>query len=68
MKLEKAKEHYLVLLRREWAEDGELAISQPSNSIDKNTNIVSSDKLKKTVNQEKSQLRIFFPKLRKVKI
>lgn len=68
MKLEKAKEHYLVRLSREWAEDGELAISQPSNSIDKNTNIVSSDKLKKTVNQEKSQLRIFFPKLRKVKI
>lgn len=67
LKLEKAKEHYLVRLSREWAEDGELAISQPSNSIDKNTNIVSSDKLKKTVNQEKSQLRIFFPKLRKMK-
>uniref|UniRef100_F6GYE1 Uncharacterized protein n=1 Tax=Vitis vinifera TaxID=29760 RepID=F6GYE1_VITVI len=67
LKLEKAKEHYLVLLRREWAEDGELAISQPSNSIDKNTKIVSSDKPKKTVNREKSQLRIFFPKLKKMK-
>ncbi|KAJ9697299.1 hypothetical protein PVL29_009199 [Vitis rotundifolia] len=47
LKFEKAKEHYLVRLRREWAEDGELAVSQPSDSIDKNTNIVSSDKPKK---------------------
>ena len=68
LKLEKAKEHYLVRLRREWAEDSELANCQPNNSIDENANLVSSYKPKKTVIPEKSPLRIFFPKLRKVKL
>ncbi|XP_077222305.1 RNA-binding (RRM/RBD/RNP motifs) family protein isoform X2 [Tasmannia lanceolata] len=65
LRLEKAKEHYLVRLRREWAEDAEPIKGKPD--------ALHSDKIKgssgnsKHMTQEKMQLQIFFPRLRKVK-
>lgn len=67
MKLEKAKEHYLVRLKREWAEETELARA-PSNGFDADEGMASSDKPKKVLSSEKKQLRIYFPSLRKVRL
>ena len=66
LKLEKAKEHYLVRLKREWAEQAELASRAPSDGFDVNEDITSSNKPKKDLNSETKQLRIYFPSLRKV--
>lgn len=66
MKLEKAKEHYLVRLKREWAEQAELASRAPSDGFDANEDITSSKKPKKDLNSATKQLRIYFPSLRKV--
>ncbi|XP_023884781.1 protein REPRESSOR OF SILENCING 3 [Quercus suber] len=68
LKLEKAKEHYLVRLKREWAEQVELASWAPSDDFDVNEDITSSNKPKKDLNSETKQLRIYFPSLRKVKV
>ncbi|KAF5181207.1 RNA-binding (RRM/RBD/RNP motifs) family protein [Thalictrum thalictroides] len=81
LRLEKAKEHYMVRLRREWEEDTELAHKEndevdanenkDANEIkDETTKIPSSIKFlnkSKLLNLEKKQLQIFVPKLRKVK-
>ncbi|XP_059461304.1 protein REPRESSOR OF SILENCING 3 [Corylus avellana] len=67
LKLEKAKEHFLVRLKREWAEEAELASRAPSNGFDADEDMASSNKPKKVVSSEKKQLRIYFPSLRKVK-
>ncbi|KAF9623326.1 hypothetical protein IFM89_000815, partial [Coptis chinensis] len=56
LRLEKAKEHYLVRLRREWEEDVEVA----QDNID----IPEKPKL---LTQDKAQLKIFFPRLHKIK-
>ncbi|URE16279.1 hypothetical protein MUK42_11778 [Musa troglodytarum] len=63
LRLEKAKEHYLARLKREWAEDVEVN-GPPDLDI-----VKSSDHSDKSVclSQENANLRIFFPKLRKVK-
>lgn len=66
LKLEKAKEHYLVRLKREWAEQAELASRAPSDGFDANEDITSSKKPKKDLNSATKQLRIYFPSLRKV--
>ena len=66
LKLEKAKEHYLVRLKREWAEQAELASRAPDNGFDANEDIASSNKPKKDLNSETKQLRVYFPSLRKV--
>lgn len=66
LKLEKAKEHYLVRLKREWAEQAELASRAPSDGFDANEGIASSKKPKKDLNSATKQLRIYFPSLRKV--
>lgn len=68
LKLEKAKEHYLVRLKREWAEETELASRAPSNGFDADEDMASSDKPKKVLCSEKKQLRLYFPSLRKVKL
>ncbi|XP_075673443.1 protein REPRESSOR OF SILENCING 3 [Castanea sativa] len=68
LKLEKAKEHYLVRLKREWAEQAELASRAPDNGFGANEDIASSNKPKKDLNSETKQLRIYFPSLRKVKL
>ncbi|KAI9110520.1 hypothetical protein K1719_018386 [Acacia pycnantha] len=67
LKLEKAKEHYLVRLKREWEEDAKLASSdEPGTSPDPDDSISSTEMpSKKSLKTKK--LRIFFPKLRKVK-
>ncbi|GLT77813.1 hypothetical protein SLA2020_493700 [Shorea laevis] len=67
LRLEKAKEHYLSRLRREWEEDAQLA-SKPLSDVDDAAKImVTSEKPKKDKNLETRQLRLFFPGLRKVK-
>ncbi|MQL93456.1 hypothetical protein Taro_026101, partial [Colocasia esculenta] len=64
LRLEKAKEHYLIRLKRECAEDAEP--SKKPDVADMGKCFISSDKPKQMA-EEKMQLRIFFPKLRKVK-
>ncbi|RZR84614.1 hypothetical protein BHM03_00011468 [Ensete ventricosum] len=62
LRLEKAKEHYLARLKREWAED--VKVNGPPD-LDV---VKSSDYSDKSgcLSQENANLRIFFPKLRKV--
>ncbi|GAB2276255.1 hypothetical protein Dimus_010986 [Dionaea muscipula] len=67
LKLEKAKEHYLDCLRREWAENVEIVNGANSNSDDADQNTNSSVKAVRAVDLENMQIRLFFPKLRKVK-
>ncbi|KAK8954782.1 hypothetical protein KSP39_PZI001717 [Platanthera zijinensis] len=61
LKLEIAKEHYLTRLKREWVEDAKPASAPPAT--EGNLKVLGSQ----FSNQENSQIRIFFPKLRKVK-
>ncbi|CAL9127155.1 unnamed protein product [Musa acuminata var. zebrina] len=63
LRLEKAKEHYLVRLKREWAED--VKVNGPPD-LDVVKSLDHSDK-SGCLSQENANLRIFFPKLRKVK-
>ncbi|XP_027067073.1 protein REPRESSOR OF SILENCING 3 isoform X1 [Coffea arabica] len=67
LRLEKAKEHYVLRLRREWEEDAKLSIDSNSFDGDAVVNMPSLEKPVKAHNLENTQLRIFFPKLRKVK-
>ncbi|XP_022753483.1 nucleolar protein 8 isoform X2 [Durio zibethinus] len=65
LKLEKAKEHFLTRLKREWAEaeaEAEEARHQPMPSSSDNPN----NKTKAYVSQN-NHIRIFFPRLLKVK-
>ncbi|XP_039146287.1 uncharacterized protein LOC120283644 [Dioscorea cayenensis subsp. rotundata] len=67
LRVEKAKEHYLARLSREWAEDAKLntTSSTPLDlNLDKNPNTSNNPQI---LNQENMQLNIYFPKLRKVK-
>ncbi|XP_031504855.1 protein REPRESSOR OF SILENCING 3 [Nymphaea colorata] len=67
LKLEKAKEHYLTRLRREWAEDE--ANKALCSNAEPDTDITeSSSKKSKRLREEKMQLKIYFPRLRKVKL
>ena len=66
LRLEKAKEHYVLRLRREWEEDAKLSIDSNSFDGDAVVNMPSLEKPVKAHNLENTQLRIFFPKLRKV--
>jgi hypothetical protein len=68
LKLEKAKEHFLVRLKREWAEEAELANRAPNNGFDIDEDMASSNKPMKVLSSEKKQLRLYFPSLRKVRI
>lgn len=61
LKLEIAKEPYLTRLKREWAEDIKLASVPPPTK--ENLELVRSH----SPSQEISKIRIYFPKLRKVK-
>lgn len=66
LKLEKAKEHYLFRLRREWTEDAHLEIKLSSENVGADESVNAIQKPKKDQDIEKMQLKIFFPKLRKV--
>lgn len=66
LRLEKAKEHYLLRLRREWAEDAAHVGTADSSEMTKNfcASKIPSSFLPSENKQE--QLQIFFPRLRKV--
>ncbi|KAF6155213.1 hypothetical protein GIB67_019739 [Kingdonia uniflora] len=64
LKLEKAKEHYLVRLRREWAENAKPA-KIPNDDLVGDKSVAVKEKSKLLTSE--MQLQIFFPKLRKVK-
>ncbi|XP_031261129.1 uncharacterized protein LOC116119327 [Pistacia vera] len=66
LRLEKAKEHYLARLNREWAEDAQLASTPPTECGDGDKDTASLEKTEKVVDSPKN-LHIFFPRLRKVK-
>ncbi|KVH87950.1 uncharacterized protein LOC112502791 [Cynara cardunculus var. scolymus] len=68
LRLEKAKEHYLLRLKREWQEDSEHA-SKASDSCnaDPSESVGTLEKSKKPPSADKTNLNIFFPKLGKVK-
>ncbi|XP_076910591.1 protein REPRESSOR OF SILENCING 3-like [Bidens hawaiensis] len=68
LRLEKAKEHYLVKLKREWQEESERASKASDNSdADAAINHDTSEKPKKPTPADKPQINLFFPKLGKVK-
>ncbi|XP_073109481.1 uncharacterized protein [Elaeis guineensis] len=62
LRLEKAKEHYFARLKREWAEDVNLATTVHLDMKKDAEHL----KMSECLDQEKMQFRIFFPKLRKV--
>ncbi|KAI3790525.1 hypothetical protein L2E82_03625 [Cichorium intybus] len=63
LRLEKAKEHFLVKLKREWQEESQLA----TKTTDKSQNHDTLEKTKKPSSEINKQLCLFFPKLGKVK-
>ncbi|KAI3437282.1 RRM domain-containing protein [Psidium guajava] len=65
IRLEKAKEHYLFRLKREWEEDAEQNIA-PSDALDAEKDPAAPVKAKNFLDKEK-HLHIFFPRLKKVK-
>ncbi|PWA68350.1 nucleotide-binding alpha-beta plait domain-containing protein [Artemisia annua] len=68
LKLEKAKEHYLLKLKREWQEESELA-SKASERVNSDASKSQNplEKPKKPSPADKTQINLFFPKLGKVK-
>lgn len=66
LRLEKAKEHYLVRLRREWTEDAELENKLSSQNIDPEDSVQVLQIPEKDKDIDKMQLNMFFPKLRRV--
>ncbi|KAK1366294.1 RRM domain-containing protein [Heracleum sosnowskyi] len=66
LKLEKAKEHYLLRLKREWEDDVKLTKTAPISG-DIPDSKPSLEKPKKFQALEKPNVRIFFPKLSKMK-
>ncbi|KAK3221189.1 hypothetical protein Dsin_008214 [Dipteronia sinensis] len=71
LRLEKAKEHYLARMNREWSEDAQVASSTESTPPIHQHSISSSDnptKPNKVLQSEnKMMLNIFFPRLSKLK-
>ncbi|KAL3745782.1 hypothetical protein ACJRO7_014836 [Eucalyptus globulus] len=65
LRLEKAKEHYLIRLKREWEEDAEQNIT-PSDALDAKKDPAALVKAKNFLDKEK-HLQIFFPRLKKMK-
>ncbi|XP_062218167.1 protein REPRESSOR OF SILENCING 3-like [Phragmites australis] len=65
LKLEKAKEHYLSRLKREWEQDAAAAATQEAAVKD---NVEKQEKVKpEKAALEGMKINIYFPKLRKVK-
>ncbi|KAK4792504.1 hypothetical protein SAY86_022939 [Trapa natans] len=65
LRFEKAKEHYILRLRREWEEDVAV-ISPPDDVVNAEKVVELPQKPKKPINLE-GQIKIFFPRIRKVK-
>lgn len=66
LKLEKAREHYLTRLQHEWEEEAELKTKSSFQKVNADENVHTFQKPMTHQNIEKMQLKIFFPKLRKV--
>ncbi|KZV26820.1 hypothetical protein F511_06667 [Dorcoceras hygrometricum] len=69
LKLEKAKEHYLFRLRREWTEDKDTNLGKrsPGQNGCADVHMHTLQTTTKNLDMEKMHLRIYFPKLRKIK-
>ncbi|XP_075517507.1 protein REPRESSOR OF SILENCING 3 isoform X2 [Primulina tabacum] len=67
LKLEKAKEHYLFRLRREWTKDNDIGKKLPDQNVCADVNLHTWQTTKKNLDIEQMHLRIYFPKLRKIK-
>ncbi|EYU28280.1 hypothetical protein MIMGU_mgv1a003363mg [Erythranthe guttata] len=67
LRLEKAKEHYLFRLNREWAEEAETEIKLSTQNVDAVDSVPVLQKPKKDLDIDKSQLNLFFPRLRRIK-
>ncbi|KAL5726041.1 hypothetical protein ACHQM5_009112 [Ranunculus cassubicifolius] len=70
LRLEIAKEHYMVRLKREWEEDAELAnktTEETEDGLEAAEESKDIFKKSKLLTLENKQLQIFFPRLRKVK-
>ncbi|KAL9227228.1 hypothetical protein vseg_002948 [Gypsophila vaccaria] len=67
LKLEKAKEHYTDRLKREWAEEAEPKNSEHTSQGKVDVSIANSSEPHNTVDLKDMELRVYFPKLRKVK-
>ncbi|KAL5580091.1 hypothetical protein UlMin_012533 [Ulmus minor] len=69
LKLEKAKEHYLLRLRREWDEDAGAATAAEVPPSEVNENLSTPGKSFGNLSTpEKLNLQMYFPKLRKMKL
>ncbi|XP_019174734.1 PREDICTED: uncharacterized protein LOC109170193 isoform X2 [Ipomoea nil] len=66
LRLEKAKQHFLLRMEREWEEDAK--VDSDSACTPSSPTTGSSDKPQKYPNLEKMQLHIYFPKLRKIRL
>ncbi|KAL6508462.1 hypothetical protein OROHE_021595 [Orobanche hederae] len=67
LKLDKASEHYISRLGREWTEDAELENKLSIQNVDVNESLQLLQKPKNDQDIHKLQLNIFFPKLRRIK-
>ncbi|EPS66732.1 hypothetical protein M569_08046, partial [Genlisea aurea] len=65
LRLEKAKEHYLIRLKREWDEANAEQLNVPKN--DKHETAALKKQSKDFENAPPHHLNIYFPKLRKIK-
>lgn len=66
LKLHKAKEHYLVRLRQEWAEEEEVAAAASVAADIKQQTTKEAKLASQHQQQNTKQLRLFFPALRTV--
>ncbi|KAJ9145625.1 hypothetical protein P3X46_027988 [Hevea brasiliensis] len=69
LRLEKAKENFLDRLKREWAEDAQLASGKYTTHVndDVGKELESLERPREVHSSRKKQLNIFFPRLQKVK-
>lgn len=68
LRLERAKEHYLARLKREWAEDDAQLVSPPvTDSVEADDKDATRLEMPKKFLDKDKKLNIFFPRLRKVK-
>ncbi|KAK9699720.1 hypothetical protein RND81_08G191800 [Saponaria officinalis] len=67
LKLEKAKEHYTDRLKREWAEEAELKNGEHISHGEVDASIADSSEPQNSLDLKNMEIRVFFPKLRKVK-
>lgn len=69
LRLERAKEHYLSRLKREWAEDDAQLVSPPvTDSVEADDKDATRLEMPRKFLDNDKKLNIFFPRLRKVRI